>query len=77
MSGSSPAGSARATRDTSAARANADSSTHSVHKNLWDQAYEALKMKDRNLVNAYEEILSFESASNGESRAAPNGRNSI
>jgi hypothetical protein len=39
-------------------------------KNLWDQAYETLKAKDPDLVQAYEKILSLESVSNGESRSA-------
>ena len=76
MSGPSPAGSVGTTQDTSTLRANANS-THSGHKNLWDRAYEALKMRDGNLVNAYEEILSLESVSKGEPRAVPNNRNSF
>jgi hypothetical protein len=76
MSGTSPAGSVGTTQDTSTLRANANS-THSGHKNLWDRAYEALKIRDRNLLNAYEEILSLESLSNGESRAVPNSRKSF
>jgi hypothetical protein len=76
MSGTSPAGSVGTTQDTSTLRANANS-THSGHKNLWDRAYEALKIRDRNLLNAYEEILSLESLSNGESRAVPYSRKSF
>ncbi len=52
-------------------------SARSGPKNLWDEAYEALKMEDQHLLNAYERILAKESESNGESRAAANNNRNI
>jgi len=50
-------------------------STHSAPKNLWDQAYEALKMKNGDLVKAYGLIL--EAESKGELRMAANSCKNI
>jgi hypothetical protein len=68
----SPAGPVDMTQSSTTGINAEDSTTRFGPENLWDRAYESLKMNDPDLVQAYEKILSLESVGNGGSSAAAN-----